>query len=145
MREIKFRVRNLSTGKIVGYETLNNGVWFRSPDGQNWEDGTYRGGELQREQFTGHKDTKNKREIYESDIVKIISTYSSYGANEQVSEHITHVKGFPMRFEFMEKRILNTGKPYESAFRVGSGSCAPHLLALRAVRDQLASEDMAEL
>jgi hypothetical protein len=24
-------------------------------------------------------------------------------------------------------------------------TCAPHLLALRAVRDQLASEDMAEL
>jgi uncharacterized phage protein (TIGR01671 family) len=75
MREIKFRVVEPESGKIIGYERLKDGpenymCWQFSTDGLRWTNGVVQSQDYLRVQFTGLHD-KNDREIYEFDIVRI--------------------------------------------------------------------------
>ena len=68
MREIRFRVRNKATGRVIGYEALfpsdienTDYNWACSLDGSNWMPGMIyeRGTLMLREQFTGLIDWKS--------------------------------------------------------------------------------------
>ncbi len=66
MIEIKFRVRNSETKKIMGYEFIRDKEWFCIVGGEEF-DGIYSlGSECLREQYTELKD-KRGAEIYEGD------------------------------------------------------------------------------
>lgn len=73
MREIKFRLHDKETGRILGYECLmpdyKNEIykWAISGEGVDWVEGTF-SGVCNRVQYTGLKD-KDGKEIYVGDIL----------------------------------------------------------------------------
>lgn len=72
-RDIKFRLRD-ENNKIVGYEKWRNGHWIYSKHQGFWTDEFIPHAE--KDQFTGFHDIKDKKEIYEGDIVKVKWAFS---------------------------------------------------------------------
>jgi hypothetical protein len=66
-REIKFRVRDIKTKEIIGYECLFDNKWAESRNGIDWQPLTTNIKGI-REQFTSFKDLKGIK-IYEGDII----------------------------------------------------------------------------
>ncbi len=68
MRPIKFRVRNIQTGGIIGYEYLLDQGWVFEHISGGVVDGVFEQGKgFIRESYAGLED-KNGKEIYEGDV-----------------------------------------------------------------------------
>lgn len=98
MREIKFRVVDVLSKKIIGYEKLEFGGWWISIDlnpdgGERWINGVFpQDSSLKRLQYTELKDN-NGKEIYERDIFKYSPPYTGLGEPTVYVEEVVFCDG----------------------------------------------------